>query len=360
MSKAEDLHYQLERERRQQLFEERVRLTTGEHLARHAAILDDIAAQGLAPYVTQEFAQAQQLLSRAELLLRDDPVAARELSVRIGADVHRLPSLARAAFRAAREAQARFEAERVKRAEAAAEVLEDVWRESLGQWDDLLARQLAQQPLANLRRTALAPGAASATPAALAAAVAKIRADAGAKADAVRATAQEEAERESRTQLQAQLQQAGQEEQPGSGDQTLAELASQLSLAVAAADEAAVNEQARREVVAAVNQALVDAGFVTEKPRRLRVDGGDEVLLRAVRPSGAEAAFRIGLDGVMHYEFDKYEGTACRKDIDQVLPTLQPVYGITLSDRRVVWENPDDLDRQARPRPETNRDKKNG
>jgi hypothetical protein len=360
MSKAEDLRYQIERKRRQQLFEERVRRTTGEHLARHAAILDDLAAQGLSPYVTREFAQAQQQLSRAEQLLRDDPVAARELSVRIGADVHRLPSLALAAFRAAREAQARFEAERVQREEAAAEALEDGWREALGQWDDLLARQLAQPVLANLRRAALMPGAERATPAELAAAISKIRADAGAKADGVRAAAREEAEAESRAHLQAQLQQAGQEAPPGSGGQTLAELAGQLSRAVADADEAAVNEQARREVVAAVNQALLDAGFVTEKPRRLRVDGGDEVLLRAVRPSGAEAAFRIGLGGVMHYEFDKYEGTACRKDIDQVLPTLQSVYGITLSDRRVVWENPDDLDQQARPRPETNRDMKNG
>jgi len=360
MSKAEDLRYQLERTRRQQLFEERVRRTTGEHLARHAAILDDIAAQGLSPYVTQEFAQAQQQLSRAELLLRDDPTAARELSVHIGADVHRLPSLARAAFRAVREAQARFEAERVQREETATEVLEEAWRDALGQWDDLLARQLAQQALASLRRAALAPGAARATPAALVAAVAKIRADAGAKANAVRAAAQEEAEVESRAQLQAQLQAAGQEAQPGSGVQTLAELVTQLSRAVAAADETAVNEQARREVVTAVNQALLDAGFVTEKPRRLRVDGGDEVLLRAVRPSGAEAAFRIRLGGVMHYEFDKYEGTACRKDIDQVLPTLQSVYGITLSDRRVVWENPDDLDRQARPWPQTHRDMKNG
>lgn len=360
MSKAEDLRYQIERERRQQLFEERVRRTTGEHLARHAAILDDLDAQGLSPYVAQEFAQARQLQARAEQLLRDDPAAARELSVRIGADVHRLPSLARAAFRAAREAQTKFEAERAQREEAATEALEDAWRAALGQWDDLLARQLAQPALANLRRAALAPGAEQPTAAALSAAIAQIRANADAKADGVRAAARGEAEAESRAQLQAQLQRAGHEAAPSSGGQTLVELAGQLSRAVADADEAAVNEAARREVVAAVNQALLDAGFVTEKPRRLRIDGGDEVLLRAVRPSGAEAAFRIGLGGVMHYEFDKYEGTACRKDIDQVLPTLQSVYGISLSDRRVIWENPDELDHQARPRPETVRSTKNG
>jgi len=360
MSKAEDLQYQIERQRRQQLFEERVRRTTGEHLARHAALLADLADQGLSAYVAGEFAQAQQQLARAGQLLRDDLVAARELSVRIGADVHRLPSLARAALRAGREAQEKFQAERAQREEAATDALEGAWRAALGEWDDLLARQLAQSALAALRRDVLKHGAERATPADLAAAVSKIRADADAKADVVRAAARDDAESEARARLQAELQQTGHHAVPGSDAQTLAELADQVLKAVAETDEAAVNELARREVVAAVNQALLDAGFVTEKPRRLRVDGGDEVLLRAVRPSGAEAAFRIGLGGVMHYEFDKYEGTACRKDIDQVLPTLQSVYGINLSDRRVVWENPDDLDQQARPRPEASRSTKNG
>lgn len=360
MSKAEDLRYQIERKRRQQLFEERVRHTTGEHLARHAALLDDLVAQDLSPYVALEFARAQQQMARAEQLLRDDPVAARELSVRIGADVHRLPSLARAALSAGRQAQARFEAQRAQREEAATDALEDTWRAALGEWDDLLARQLAQPVLAKLRLDMLKPAAERASAADLATAITRIRADADVKAKNVRTLACEEAEAQARAELQAQLQQAGHQASPETGSQTLAELADQLSQALADADEAAVNELTRREVVTAVNQALLDAGFVTEKPRRLRVDGGDEVLLRAVRPSGAEAAFRIGLGGVMHYEFDKYEGTACRKDIDQVLPTLQSVYGINLSDRRVVWENPDDLDQQARPRPETTRSTKNG
>jgi len=359
MSKAEDLRYQIERERRQRLFEERVRRTTEEHLARHAATLDDLADQGLAPYVAREHAEAQQLLSQARSRQRDNPVAARNLSVQLGAVVHRLPSLARAAFRAAREAQIRYEAEREQREEALTETLDQAWRAALGDWPDLLARQLAQPDLAALRRSTMMRGTDRATPAALASAIKQIREHAEIKAGSVREAAQEEAAAEARVQLQAQLQQMGDGvESPAAS--TLDGLAGQLAMAVAEADEAAVNEQVRREVVTAVNQSLLDAGFVTEKPRRIREDGRDEVVIRAVRPSGAEAAFRVDLSGTMHYEFDKYEGTACRKDIEQVLPTLQSVYGISLSDRRVLWENPDDLDQQARPRPESNRSTQNG
>jgi hypothetical protein len=109
-----------------------------------------------------------------------------------------------------------------------------------------------------------------------------------------------------------------------------------------------VNEQCRREVVRGVVQALRDAGFVTETPWRRVADERDEVVVRARRPAGSQAEFRVTLSGDLAYKFDNYEGSACKKDIGAVLPRLEEIYGVQLSNQRVVWSNPDDLDRTAR------------
>ena len=57
------------------------------------------------------------------------------------------------------------------------------------------------------------------------------------------------------------------------------------------------------------------------------------------------------------YKFDRYQGSACKKDIATVLPRLQSVYGIQLSNDRVLWENPDDMDADARPQPGMTKEK---
>lgn len=350
MSKAEDLRYQLERQRRQAMFEARVRETTARYLERYAALLADVESQDLARYVPEEMREAQRLLARAQGLLGTDPAAARALSMELGGRVHGLPALARAASRAARDAEIRAEAEREVREQAALQGLEQLWRTELAAWDDALARQLARPVLAQLRRS-LMQGPRTASPGEFQSALARVRAEAQARADTVRQAARQEAEADAARQLREQIRSAG----AVPDGATASALARQLAQVVERADEQAVDEDVRREVVKAVNQALVDAGFVVERPRRYREGDTDEVVLRAARPSGAEATFRVDLNGAMHYEFDRYEGTACRKDVERVLPSLQSVYGIHLSDRRVIWENPDDRDQDARPRPDSAR-----
>jgi hypothetical protein len=69
----------------------------------------------------------------------------------------------------------------------------------------------------------------------------------------------------------------------------------------------------------------------------------------ARKPSGQRAEFKVTLDGGLPYRFDQYEGKACRKDIDQVIPKLQAIYGIRLSNESGVVETPDRLSDTARP-----------
>lgn len=74
------------------------------------------------------------------------------------------------------------------------------------------------------------------------------------------------------------------------------------------------------------------------------------------RASGASATFSLSLDGKLEYDFSGYKGSSCDADIDAVVPALQEVYGIQLTEEVVAWRNPDDQDATARPQPgRTNR-----
>lgn len=354
MSKEERLSYSIEAQRRRELHLERVRQTATTYLSRHAEVMEDLRRQGLDTYVGEEVSAVRRELARAQGLLDRDPEAARQASIEIGARLHGLPSYARTMFRAAREAE--LAAKKVAE-ERALQNLEEAWRERLSAWDNPLEVQLAAPSLATLRKELLQAGS-SASIATMDAGLARARTEAKQKADAIRLQAALEAEAEAKLELETQLAAAG-VGSTGSAVSAL-DMTQALAKVIENGDEASVSESVRREVVRAVNQTLIDAGFVVEKPKRVKAGDIDEVVLRATRASGAEATFRVDLSGIMNYEFDRYEGTACRQDIDQVLPTLQSVYGITLSDRRVIWENPDDLQQDARPRPGSKRNRTNG
>jgi hypothetical protein len=132
------------------------------------------------------------------------------------------------------------------------------------------------------------------------------------------------------------------------GDITTDELSEKLTAIATAVEDRETQEESRRHVVASVMTLLAEAGFVVGDPVLFREDG-DEVRIIARRPSGAEASFAVHLDGGFDYKFDNYEGQECSGDIANVLPRLQEIYGVELSDERVIWENPDRISRSARP-----------
>jgi len=127
------------------------------------------------------------------------------------------------------------------------------------------------------------------------------------------------------------------------------ELQEKIKETVARCDEAVVDERCRKETVKAVLQSLRKAGFIVGDPRRQRDGDRDEVVVFARKPAGHQAEFRVTLDGGFLYRFDRYEGMACRKDMDRILPMLQIIYGVKLSNERVIWQNPIRDSRTARP-----------
>lgn len=354
MSKEEHVRYTLAARRRQELFEARVRATAAEHLDRYESTLRGLESEGLLQYIPQEARQAQELIRQARRMLASDPAAARTVSMEAGRQMYGLRTQAHAAFRAARQAEIEAETHRKEREQAARAGFEEQWQSELSAWGDPLARRLAAAPLAELRLSLL-QGDKAVTEQELATALQTIRRNADKHAAAVREEGRRKADDEARQQLLAQLARASEANGAGLEERSVEELSQLVREQVERADDRAVDEEARREVVRSVSAALRDAGFVVETPRRVAAGGKDEVLIRAARPAGAEATFRVNLEGGMQYEFDGYEGVACRQDMNQVLPELQSVYGIQLSDHRVIWENPDDEDRDARPQPDNQR-----
>ena len=371
MSRYAESRYEIERRRRQELFEQRVRETTRTYLERYERVVADVRAQGLAEYVTDELSSIERELSSLSAQVASDPAAARDRSVSLGNRVHALPRLARgmkqaaiAAQRAAAEAEREVERLRIEKLVKARGEIESLWQSELSAWTDSFARQLAFKELAGLRARIAKEGA-SLTLSALRSSLTEIKEKFERESRLFRERETESASsaaaedeiaicREQLQQVSGPAARRAQEifaklEEVGKGSS--AEISARLVESTRELDEAQVSESCRREVVQAVYRALDDAGFMTERPKIVREDGADEVVIHGRRPAGAQAVFRVELSGKLNYKFDQYQGSACKKDIATVLPRLQSVYGIQLSNDRVIWENPDDVDADARPQP---------
>lgn len=381
MSRHEQARYQIERQRRQEIFDQRVSETTRGYLDRYHTILRDVEDQGLSQYVQAEFSALRSELETLTWLVGNDPAAARARSIALGQQVHALPRHARAMRKALSEAEraaeqaAQEEAreaarQRIEQETKSREEVENVWQDELTSWGDPLARQLAFKALSEVRRRLLAAGHHTT--------VEQLRAELATIKHEYAQLSQERRQQEYQAAVASATQDTLQlcREQIESVERQAPEHASALAAALDAAsalapeevarrivevaselDDVVVDESCRREVVQAVCRSLQEAGFATESPRLIRKNDSNEVVIRAMRPAGAQAVFKVELSGKLNYKFDHYSGSACKKDIDTVLPRLQSIYGIQLSTERVIWENPDDKDSDARPQPGMTRKK---
>jgi len=336
-----------------------------------------VQSQGLSEYVEAEYSAIERELAHLTRLLESDPAAARDMSIELGRRVHALPRHARGmrqafiqAQREAEEAAREAERIRVEQQAKARQELEIAWQDELTTWADPLARQLAFKSLSEVRSRLM--GASSRVSVDdLRAALKAVKVEYGKKSHQIReqesrvaeASATEETLQLCRDQIAlvgggaAERAQALGASLDAVGKMSPEDAAKHLVEVTRELDSAVVDESCRREVVQAVYRALEDAGFVTEKPRLVREGSANEVVILGRRPAGAQALFKVELSGKLNYKFDHYQGSACKKDIDTVLPRLQSIYGIQLSTERVLWENPDDKDSDAKPQPGMTREK---
>ena len=379
MSRADEYRYQIQRQRKQELDRQRVRETTRPFLERYRSVLNEVASQRLDDVIPAEFLELSSELRRMEALLESDPFAARDMSRSLGARIHGLPRFAREQRRSRQEAelaaaeafrnsqQAEIERQLQLRAE-----LEAAWREGLSGWSTPVALNAAFAELQQLRERLLGNAANNMTSAQISAALREVRQRYEVNAERQLQEMKNRVQREAVTDvLTLQREQLEQEANKDGGERAAklrealahaiglapAEQAEALNQLVQEQDKAAVDESQRREVVRAVYQSLQQAGFVVDRPEHLVSEGEDQVLIRARRPAGAQADFRVNLSGHLSYKFHQYKGKTCEKDVAPVMATLQDAYGISLSDKRVIWVNPDDQDQDARPYPDATQER---
>ena len=379
MSYVAERGWEIEARRRREMYLERIRNVTAAHAARNRERLDALSAQGLDIHISEEYSNCRALLERVERFLSRDPEQARDENIRLSALMRSLGTRARENRRAAQVAEReaaeaavvaerdaareRLAAERDARADrisqeqAAREDFLEMIHKANQSLPGAIARDLCQQDLMALRheiaRRPIELEELGQIRSDLKNRLDSVTASARTKAEALQLTEQrDEARREMSVVLEDALalyarlsddfaQAAVQKLKSSLADErvTMQTLDDSLAAIRQAADDRALQEAARRHVVGGLLSELRNAGFIVSEPK---LEGGESaaVVIKAQRPSGAQAAFRVNLDG-MTYKFDHYQGQACLDDADKVLPRLQDIYGVELEEEKISWRNPD-------------------
>lgn len=391
MSFVAERRWEIEARRRREMYLERVRNVTAAYAERNKERLDALQAQGLDIYVSEEYNKCRASLERVERFLSPDPERAREENIYLSSLVRSLGARARESRRAAQAvekeaaevalaserdaARERLSTERDIRADrvmweqAAREELLGMIRKARQSLGGPVERDLCQPELRALRNEIEDRAIALEE-------LGQIRSDLTRRLESITSSAQNKAEAlqlaEQRDDLRREMaavlddalavyarlnddaaQAAIRELQSNLADDriTMQSLDDSLAAINEAADERALREEARRHVVRGLLRELQKAGFIVAEPK---LEGGEAatVVIKAQRPSGAQAAFRVQLDG-MTYKFDHYEGEACLDDANKVMPRLQDIYGIELEEERVSWRNPDMIGKSEKRLPDS-------
>lgn len=391
MSYVAERGWEIEAQRRREMYLERIRNVTTAYAARNRERLDALSTQGLDIYISEEYRNCRALLERVERFLSRDPEQARDENIRLSALMRSLGTRARENRRAAQAAekeaaQAAEEAERsaarerlaaerdaradkISQEQAARDEFLEMIRKANQSLPGVIARDLCQPDLMALRHEI------ERHPMELEK-LEQIRIDLKSRLDSVTTSARTKAEAlqlaeqrdEARREMSAVLedalalyarlsddlaQAAIQKLQSSLADEqvTMQTLDDSLAAIRQAADDRALQEAARRHVVGGLLSELSNAGFIVSEPK---LEGGESaaVVIKAQRPSGAQAAFRVNLDG-MTYKFDHYQGQACLDDADKVLPRLQDIYGVELEEEKISWRNPDMIGKSEKRLPDS-------
>lgn len=391
MSFVAERRWALEAKRRRQMYLDRIRDVTKAYAGRNRDRLETLRAQGLDVYVVEDYRNCCASLDRVERLLSRDPERARDENIRLSGMLRSLSGRARENRRAAQAsereaAEADREAERdaargrlaaerdaradkTRREQAARDEFADMIREARQALPGVIARDLCQSELMALRNeieiSEVSLEDLDQMRLDLKRRLDDITAKACTKMEELRLAEQrDELRREMTAALEDALavysglkddlaQSAIQELQLALADDRLTtrELDESLAAIREAADDRALLESARRHVVEGLLRELHNAGFIVADPK-IEVGEAAAVLIKAQRPSGAQAAFRVMLDG-MSYKFDHYQGEACLEDANKVMPRLEDIYGIELDDEKVSWRNPDIIGKSRKRLPDS-------
>ena len=361
---------QAEYEARRRANETRIRNNTERFYQRYLQQYEDMRSQGFETYIPDEMERLRSDLSQIRSQLYSNPGAARDVSFRIGEYIH---SMYREGHDAEKEYRRReIEAERQRQESKQAERLRkqgeinDTYYDLISGIQDQAVINFAAKELSELHQKAL-DSVNSMSVSDFRQNAEQIIAQAYAKAsewehqskkkeDQQIVTERLQMMQEQLTQNKVENQEKAQalmkqiadlQEQISSDNKSQPELEQELAKIESDMDDTLISEDVRREAVKSVFLSLKKQGFQVKPPQLVQDQNHNYVRIVARKPSGKRVQCRFDLHGKLVYKFDEYEGMTCLKDIEQFNVQLEQVYSISLSDERIIWENPDRLSKDS-------------
>ena len=357
MSAIHERQWRLERERQirekeRKRREQEIKQITSSYLQQYEQRLQALEQQGLAQFVNTQVSQIRNEINRIRLMNAYD---GRNLSFEIRNKIQSLWSEAIEVRRIEQEHQQFLAQEAQREAERLQEQKEQAWQHATN-WENKLARNLAFKTLSSLKKKVKDENWDIIQ---IQTTITAIKHEFEQKAFETKANSAKQIRQQlvneekqnllkviETTNLPQSHSELLKQQLKESDGENLSELAIQINQAE---DVTLEDEAVRKEMVKAVYQSLKQAGFTVLNPKKQGAGDESVVVIQASRPQGNQANFRVKLDGSVRYEFDNYKGQSCKKDMAQVLPKLSDIYGVNLSNERVIWENPDDESATSKP-----------
>lgn len=373
MSRSYEYSYALEAARRRQIYLNRISSTTEQFYSRYMEQYTRMKRDGYTAYIPSEMNRLESDLSRLRAMLVSDPEEARELSYTVGSYIRSMSSLASAAREQFDRAE-RLRAEnlRLEREQHQNELVQAYFK-MLKSINNPIVVNYSVSDLQALKKEIDAGTLTDKFE--LVTRAKAITANAEKKAnewksqtisrnrqanaievinDAETRLRNENIENKEKTkQFLDRINQLRSGLADGKVDAETVE--KQIATLETEVDDTLISEETRRETVKAIIKQLRTQEFTVEKPQVVQTDGKNYVKIVAKQPSGKRAICNIDLHGKIAYKFDNYEGMTCLKDIEKFNVDLQQVYSVKLSDERVLWSNPDKLDKDATSTPKIDR-----
>ena len=368
MSEEHEYLYRLERERQEQIARENVRKDVMNAIARHRDSIQNIINEGLDKYVSIQNIKGE--IQNIERIVNTDPFAARNLSYQLSSDINYLRN---EALNRKEEEERIIREQKNKNKQA---VL-DYFNKTIMSIDDIILIDFAKDKFDNLRNELLNDEGVtdkemSIHSKKIESRIKSIIDEANANAGEWRAKKEREREKrvlqtkiediednlkkenieskeniEKRDKLLKQIEAARASLNNDNVSENIDSIAKDIEIIDKETEDIRITEEVRKNVVKSIIKSLKGNEFEVSAPELIKDNNGGIVKIIAKKPSGKRAVCKVGLNGKLEYVFDNYEGLTCVKDIDKFNKDLEEIYSIKLSDKKVLWQNPDKISKGA-------------
>ena len=368
MSHNDQYYYELERRRQEQIARENARRDVMNAIARHRQSVQNIINEGLNKYVSLQNINIE--IQNIERIVSSNPFSARDLSYQLSSDINYLRN---EALNRKREEERIIREQKNKNKQA---VL-DYFNKTIMSIDDIILIDFARDKFDNLRNELLNDEGVTdremnVYSKKIESRVKNIIDEANSNASEWRAKKEKEREKrvlqtkiediednlkkenieskeniEKRDKLLKQIEAAKVSLNNNNVSENIESIVKDVEIIDKETEDIRITEEVRKDVVKSIIKSLRGNEFEVSAPELIKDDNGGIVKIIAKKPSGKRAVCKVGLNGKLEYIFDNYEGLTCVKDIDKFNKDLEEIYSIKLSDRKVLWENPDKISKGA-------------